>query len=102
MLTTQQPESKPNVLGVSTQFTPSAADFMERLAAELEVAPSHYEEATNRYESVGAWLGRDESSLKDYDPVVYVQGSFRLGTPIRPASENDHYDIDLVDRKSIV
>ena len=96
MLTTQQPESKPNVLGISTQFTPSAADFMERLAAELEVAPSRYEEATNRYESVGAWLGRDESSLKDYDPVVYVQGSFRLGTPIRPASENEHYDIDLV------
>ena len=96
MLTTQQPASKLNMLGVATQFTPSAADFMERLAAELEVPPSRYEEATRRYESVGAWLDRDESSLKDYDPVVYVQGSFRLGTPIRPASENEHYDIDLV------
>ena len=96
LTTTQQPVAKPNILGVTTQFTPAAADFMERLAAELEVPPSRYEEAKRRYESVGAWLDRDESSLKDYDPVVYVQGSFRLGTPIRPASENEHYDIDLV------
>lgn len=96
MLTIQQPTIKPTTLGVTMQFTPTAADFMERLAAEVEVPPSRYEEAKNRYESVGAWLDRDESMLKDYSPVVYVQGSFRLGTPIRPATEDEHYDIDLV------
>lgn len=96
MLTIQQPAAKLNTLGVAMQFTPTAADFMERLAAEVEVPPSRYEEAKNRYESVGAWLDRDESTLKDYSPVVYVQGSFRLGTPIRPATEDEHYDIDLV------
>lgn len=27
---------------------------------------------------------------------MYVQGSFRLGTPIRPVNDDEHYDIDLV------
>ena len=81
---------------MTMQFTPSAANFVERLAAELEVPPSRYDEAKRRYQSVGAWLGRDDSSLKDHAPVVYVQGSFRLGTPIRPVTDDEHYDIDLV------
>lgn len=58
--------------------------------------PSRYEEARNRYLSVGDWLGREESTLKDFSPEVYVQGSFRLSTPIRPMNEDEHYDIDLV------
>lgn len=78
------------------RFTPAAAGYLERLAAELEVPPSRYEEAKNRYESVGAWLDRDDSTLRAYSPKVYVQGSFRLGTPVRPVSEAEHYDIDLV------
>jgi len=78
------------------RFTPAAAGYLERLAAELEVPPSRYEEAKNRYESVGAWLNRDESTLREYSPKVYVQGSFRLGTPVRPVSEAEQHDIDLV------
>lgn len=66
------------------------------MAQELDVPPSRYQEASNRYESVGNWLCRDASTLKDFNPDVYIQGSFRLGTPIRPINENEHYDIDLV------
>lgn len=77
-------------------FTTAASDFLEELARQLDVPPSRYEEAKRRYESVGAWLNRDESTLKQFDPVVYVQGSFRLGTPIRPVNSNEHYDIDVV------
>uniref|UniRef100_UPI0010472AD6 nucleotide-binding domain-containing protein n=1 Tax=unclassified Variovorax TaxID=663243 RepID=UPI0010472AD6 len=81
-----------------TSFNPSQAAerYLENLAAELDVPPSRYEEATDRYKSVGAWLDREGSTLKDYAPDVYVQGSFRLGTPIRPINEDEHYDIDLV------
>lgn len=57
---------------------------------------SRYEEAELRYKSVGEWLGRENSSLRDYSPEVYVQGSFRLGTPIKPVQSDEHYDIDLV------
>lgn len=78
------------------KVTATAASYLERLAEELDVPASRYEEAQRRYHSVGDWLGRDESSLKDYAPEVYVQGSFRLGTPIRPVNDDEHYDIDLV------
>lgn len=77
-------------------LTAAASHYLERLASELDVPPGRYEEAKRRYKSVGEWLGRDESILKDYSPEVYVQGSFRLGTPIRPINEDEHYDIDLV------
>ncbi|ALX11997.1 hypothetical protein P350_10805 [Burkholderia cepacia JBK9] len=76
--------------------TASAISYLERLAEELDVPPSRYEEARRRYKSVGEWLGREESTLKDFDPEVYVQGSFRLGIPIRPVNDDEHYDVDLV------
>lgn len=76
--------------------TGPGAQFLERLARELDVPASRYQEASNRYDSVGRWLCRDESTLKDLAPDVYVQGSFRLGTPIRPVNDTEHYDIDLV------
>lgn len=78
------------------RVTAAAADFLERLAQELDVPASRYEEAERRYHSVGDWLDREESSLKEHSPNVYVQGSFRLGTPIRPVNDAEHYDIDLV------
>jgi hypothetical protein len=77
-------------------ITAASAAYLERIATELDVPPGRYDEAKRRYKSVGEWLGRDESTLKDFSPEVYVQGSFRLGTPIRPVNEHEHYDIDLV------
>jgi hypothetical protein len=78
------------------QITPLASNYLEGLAQELEVPPSRYDEARRRYKSVAEWLDREESTLKEFEPDVYVQGSFRLGTPIRPINEDEHYDIDLV------
>jgi hypothetical protein len=81
---------------MTSSTTAASAAYLERVAAELDVPQGRYEEATRRYKSVGDWLGRDESALKDFAPEVYVQGSFRLGTPIRPVNDGEHYDIDLV------
>lgn len=41
-------------------------------------------------------LGRDASILVQYSPEIYPQGSFLLGTTIKPISETEEYDIDLV------
>lgn len=92
---TRSPAMTENILPPSA-LTSAASAYLERLAAELDVPPSRYEEATRRYKSVGEWLDREESTLKDLDPEVYVQGSFRLGIPIRPVNEDEHYDVDLV------
>ncbi|MDE2846897.1 MAG: nucleotidyltransferase [Gemmatimonadota bacterium] len=71
-------------------------ELLEDLAASLQVPPSRYEAAKRSYLSLGEWLNGRTSSLNQSEPNVYVQGSFRLGTAIRPLSEREDYDIDLV------
>lgn len=70
--------------------------YLVDLVNELDVPESRYEAAQRSYHSVGEWLSRDESTLQQFNPAVYIQGSFRLGTAIRPINENDDYDVDLV------
>ena len=43
-------------------------DVLEEIADALDIPPSKYEEATKRYESIGAWLDREHSSLAKHDP----------------------------------
>lgn len=71
-------------------------DILESLTDELDIPESKYNEAIKRYEAVGNWLLREDSVLKDYNPQIYPQGSFNLGTMIKPINNNDEYDIDLV------
>lgn len=82
------------MLGISP--TKEADEYLEKLAEELSVSDSAYEAAERSYTSLGEWLDREESTLRQYDPTVYVQGSFRLGTAIKPLSVEDEYDLDSV------
>lgn len=70
--------------------------ILEQYAEELDISESKYIEAKDRYEAVGEWLGKDDSKLFKYKPEIYPQGSFCLGTVIKPISNKDEYDIDLV------
>jgi len=65
------------------------------LAEELDVPSSRYGEAKNRYEAVGQWLNEGDSDLAQYSPTIYPQGSFALGTVVKPMGEED-YDVDVV------
>ena len=71
-------------------------EFLEDLADSLQVPASRFRAAERSYKSVGEWLQREESLVGRYNPDVYIQGSFRLGTVIRPVSEAEDYDVDLV------
>ena len=66
--------------------TKSAQDFLEVLAEELNISETRYEQAHDRYHSLGKCLKRDASSIKQYAPNMYAQGSFALGTVIKPYS----------------
>lgn len=68
---------------------------LNALVNDLDLPESKYELAVKRYETIGEYLGNDESSLSAYNPKIYSQGSFRLGTVIKPL-KSDEYDIDLV------
>jgi hypothetical protein len=76
--------------------TPEADEILEDLAEELEIPQHRYEQAETSYKSLGDWLNRPESSIRNYDPQVHVQGSFGLGTVTPPLTEKDEYDIDAV------
>ena len=76
----------------SNQFS----QLLESIAKALDISDSHYEQAKQRYESIGKWLERDESRVACYSPEIYPQGSFLLGTVTRPIFDTDEYDLDLV------
>ncbi|MBL0063143.1 MAG: nucleotidyltransferase [bacterium] len=65
------------------------------LHRDLELPDSAYDKAKARYEDLGSWLNRDASNLKEFDPHVFAQGSFQLGTAIRPIDNLEDYDLDL-------
>ena len=69
--------------------------ILRDVADELDVPPSKYREAKDHYDAVGTWLGKDDSELAPFDPVIYPQGSFALGTAVRPLGDDD-YDVDAV------
>ena len=81
--------------------TKTAEDILEDLAAELEIPDSRYEAAERSYKSLGKWLERPESSLLQFRPNIYPQGSFRLGTATKPANDDEHYDLDVVCELSV-
>ncbi len=69
--------------------------ILNKMIEMLELPESAYEKAKNRYEDLGDWFDRDESTIKDNEPHIFPQGSFRLGTAIRPLDESEEYDLDL-------
>lgn len=79
---------------MTVTITKQAEAYLEALAKALEIPTSRYEQAEKSYKSLGDWLHRDESSVNNYEPNVFVQGSFRLGTVIKPQSDEEEYDVD--------
>jgi len=73
-------------------------DVLNGLADAIDISPAKYEEAVERYKSLGRHLDRDDSSIKHLDPLISPQGSFLLGTVNRPWDDTEVYDLDLVCR----
>lgn len=61
----------------------------------LDIPDSAYENARKRYEDIGEWFGREGGLCASYEPHIFPQGSFRLGTAIRPLDQSEEYDLDL-------
>lgn len=63
---------------------------------ELEMPDSYYEKAMTSYESVRKDLTSSNSSLFEYAPQIILQGSIRVGTAIKPITDEGSYDVDIV------
>ena len=74
-------------------------EFLTEYIEGLDISPSKYQQAVDRYISVGSWLTEGELLASNGSLLtIYVQGSFRLGTVVRPlmSMKEGDYDIDLV------
>src|SRR5665647_724693 len=67
-------------------------DLFLRIAEELDISDTLFERAETCYQALGEYI----NNHCDCSVNVYTQGSFRLGTVIRPLSDEDEYDLDLV------
>jgi len=66
--------------------------YLEKIVDNLDISRTMRDKAISSYKAVGNWLGGiDDTSVK-----ISPQGSFYLGTVIKPVSDKDEYDIDLV------
>ena len=67
--------------------------MLRKIAKEIEISKTEHEKAVKSYNAVGTFL---DNNIPQYDIKVVPQGSFRLGTVIKPITDEDEYDIDLV------
>lgn len=70
--------------------------IFNEIAGLLDISDTQYEEAVERYQAVGKWLGEGSPPLAALSPIIYPQGSFLLGTVTKRWGDDDEYDIDLV------
>lgn len=70
---------------------PLKKSAMDELAESLDIPETAYRKAEARYEDLGRWFSRDEAHCAQYDPHIFPQGSFRLGTVVRA----EEYDLDF-------
>ena len=83
---------------IETKGLRSHDDVLRAIAEAIDIPDHMGKLARERYESLGKWLDREESAIRKYEPEIFPQGSFLLGTAIRPIGDADEYDIDLVCR----
>ena len=75
-----------------TEKEKALGDLLSRIADELNITPEMHEKAVRGYETVGEWLSKGIP----YGVKISPQGSMNLGTVVRPISDADEYDVDLV------
>ncbi len=71
--------------------------LLDQAIASVDISPTDFETARSRYMAVAKWLENGNYVSGD-ETDIYLQGSFRIGTVIRPYrnKQNADYDIDQV------
>jgi Second Messenger Oligonucleotide or Dinucleotide Synthetase domain len=72
------------------------SEILDELGKTLDISEAQYDAAVKSYNAVGDWLSKKDSALAIFKLIIAPQGSFLLGTMIKPINEADDLDIDLV------
>jgi len=81
---------------MSAVLNTSLEEALVAIAQQLDLPEKMFEQVKDRYGSMSRWLEREDSVVAEFEPRIYAQGSFALGTVVRPLSDRDEFDIDLV------
>ena len=65
----------------------------ERVIKAIDISNEMFDEAEKAYKELGDWI---DAKTPTYKIEIYPQGSFALGTVIKPISDSEDYDLDLV------
>lgn len=70
-------------------------DLLHRICGKLQITKTQHAEVEAHYTAVSDWLAEDEDLFDGADIQIYPQGSLRLGTTVKPLSDQE-FDLDLV------
>lgn len=71
--------------------------ILSNLVATINISDELFQTANDEYTALGEWINKEtEKNGTKYNVLIYPQGSFALGTVIKPISGEDDYDLDLV------
>lgn len=68
---------------------------IDEIVKSIDIPDSAYETAEKRYQDLGKFFSSSRATCSQFSPHIYPQGSFRLGTVIRPIDEGEQYDLDM-------
>jgi Second Messenger Oligonucleotide or Dinucleotide Synthetase domain len=75
-------------------FLTNLDGLLRPICEKLQMSPSRHDEVEERYKSVGRWL-RECPRLSKYDLRIFPQGSYAIGTTLRPLTRCE-FDLDFV------
>jgi hypothetical protein len=68
--------------------------WLDRMGQELELSETRYLDAESKYQTVSAVL-HGCPILQPFSPQIFAQGSFALGTTVKPLHGDEH-DLDFI------
>ncbi|MCK9424301.1 MAG: nucleotidyltransferase [Bacteroidales bacterium] len=72
------------------------SEILEEFGNVLDITKDQHEKAEQHYQHIANWLAANDSPLTKFNPQIKPQGSFMLGTMIKPINDGDQLDVDLV------
>lgn len=81
---------------LTTEQKNQFSEILEELGKSLDISETQFNTAVSSYKAVGEQLSKEDGLLAVYKPEILPQGSFMLGTMVKPINEDDDLDIDLV------
>lgn len=82
---------------MTIELQSKVSSLLVEIASRLDISPTKYKQAVDRYSAVSSWIS--DGNFEGVEEIhFYPQGSFRLGTVIRPIRDGQDadYDIDVV------